>query len=65
MKIDTLKDLEKTIKLCRRMGVQSIEIDGVKLQLGDAPEKANLVTEESTKTENDLSDEELLLWSAN
>jgi len=48
------------------MGVNSIEIDGVKLQLGDEPKKLNSEQPtEAVKTEGDYNDEELLLWSAN
>lgn len=32
--IKSLKDLEKAIKLCRKMGVESIKIDGVEFHLG-------------------------------
>lgn len=32
-----LKDLEKAIKLCRKLGVNAIEIGEVKFELGQAP----------------------------
>lgn len=34
MKIESLKDLEKVIKLCRKLGVEVIKVDGVELVLG-------------------------------
>lgn len=37
MKIDSLKELQKIIALCRKTGVQSIKIDGIELQLGSVP----------------------------
>jgi hypothetical protein len=35
--IDSLKDLEKLLKLCRKQGVIKISFDNVSLELGDAP----------------------------
>lgn len=35
--IDTLKQLEKMIKLCRKQGVTKITFDNVALELGDLP----------------------------
>lgn len=32
--LKSLKDLEKAIKLCRKLGVESIRIDGVEFHLG-------------------------------
>lgn len=37
MKIDNLKELQKVIKACRSLGVQSIKIDNVEFHLGDLP----------------------------
>ena len=37
MKINSIKDLQKVLKLCRQTGVTTIEIDGVKLTLGPQP----------------------------
>jgi hypothetical protein len=39
MVIKDLKELQKVIQTCRKLGVQSIEIDNVKLQLGSLPTK--------------------------
>lgn len=33
------KDLKKLIMLCRSQGVKSIELSGIKLELGDLPSK--------------------------
>ncbi len=66
MKLESIKDLEAIIKLCRKQGVQTISIDGVSLSLGDVPQKAkNGATDISEpKVEDQPSDEELLFWSA-
>lgn len=34
MKLETLKDLEQAIKLCRKLGVDIMKIDGVEFHLG-------------------------------
>jgi hypothetical protein len=39
MKIESLKDLEYLVKLCRKTGIQSIKVDGVELHLGPEPTK--------------------------
>lgn len=68
MNIQSIKDLEAIIKLCRRQGVSTIEIDGVKLSLGEPPQRNNAKYAESdTKTpisDPEYSDEQLLMWSA-
>lgn len=66
MKIETFKDLEIIIKLCRKQGVSSIKVDNVELQLGDAPEKQEkLKPGDNTNPEatSGLTEEELMLWS--
>lgn len=37
MKVNDIKDLKKLIDLCRRTGVEAIEVDGVKMNLGTSP----------------------------
>lgn len=37
MKIDSLKDLERLIKLLRKTGVYTFELDSMKLELGTDP----------------------------
>lgn len=39
MTIDSLKDLEKLFKLCRKQGVASITVDGITFELGALPVK--------------------------
>lgn len=47
MQIESLKELQKLIKACRALGVEKIEIDGIKLELGSLPttRKASKVVE--------------------
>lgn len=69
MKISSIKDLEQVIKLCRRTGVEAIEIDGVKLSLGTPPQRITRKSSESQDNSLDsapeYSDEQLLMWSSN
>ncbi len=66
MKIDTLADLRALIKVCRKEGINSIEVDGVKLELGNVPLKAkDLKTEEPKNEMPSYTDEELMTWSVN
>lgn len=37
MKIESLKQLQQLIALCQKTGVHSIKVDGIELELGDAP----------------------------
>ncbi len=37
MQIDDLKELKKLIQLCRLMGVEAIEVAGIKMNLGPTP----------------------------
>lgn len=39
MKIEDLKELQKVIKSCRQLGVQSIKIGDVEFHLGELPTK--------------------------
>jgi hypothetical protein len=67
MKLENLKDLKGIIALCRKTGVKSIEIDGVKLELGDAPHRSIKPADATPDTEEITSDvptaEEMLFWS--
>lgn len=37
MTINSLKELERLVKACRRLGVDSITVDGIELKLGAKP----------------------------
>lgn len=80
MKIENAKDLQALIKLCRKHGVESIEVDGVKLTLSpDAfqtkPQRKRRVKQELTSdgtidvsdiidVPEELTPEQLLFYSA-
>lgn len=40
MNVKDIKDLEKVIKLARRLGVQSMKVDGIELHLGPEPKES-------------------------
>lgn len=50
MKIDTIKQLKSVIELCRKSGIDSIEIDGIKIDFGMSPESASISTEQPQET---------------
>lgn len=79
MKVNDIKDLKKLIDLCRRTGVEAIEVDGVKMNLGSAPTviyKDNKkttdqtvytpggITEDTQIPTDVMTDEQMLFWSA-
>lgn len=39
MKINDIKDLKKLIQLCQSQGVRAIEVDNIKLELNELPQK--------------------------
>lgn len=41
MKIDSLRDLQKVLRLCRKEGVTDITVDGIALHLGPLPVKVS------------------------
>lgn len=65
MQVQSLKELRKLIQLCRATGVASIEVDGMKITLGDAPKTAaGSFADDKIITEPEYSDEDLAMWSA-
>jgi len=80
MKIESLKDLQKLIQLCRKMGVEAFEVGEIKMSLGPEPAKYKAtaiykqtlqktlapggITEDVTIPTDLLTDEQLLFWSA-
>lgn len=64
MKIETSKDLALLVKQCRKLGIRSLELNGVKIELGDTPKRKEKFTSEQPKIEGQVSDEDLLFWSA-
>lgn len=46
--IESIKDLEKLLKLCRRQGVTEINLGAVSLKLGDMPQHTAAQASEDT-----------------
>ena len=65
--IDSLKDLERLLKLCRKQGVLELKIRGCEFRLGDKPtETGTEITDETGKQAEQeiLSQEDLMFYSA-
>jgi len=68
MKIETLKQLESLIKLCKKHGIEEIVVDGIQLKV-DITHAADKKTARrlSTKDEDSeatYTDEDLINWSS-
>lgn len=72
MNLPETKKLKQIVTLCRKMGVESIEIDGIKITLGAEPSKP--IRKQAKKVavpdngKDDIesespTDQELLFWS--
>lgn len=64
MKIENLKDLESVMKLCRKHGVRSIEVDGVKMAVEEPT--ADLISVQGSDTPEvpKASKDDMLYWSS-
>lgn len=69
--IETLKDLERLLKLCRKQGVQEIKLGVVELKLVDLPqeraaflEATNEVDPYSNFPQGELTPEQLMFYSS-
>ena len=51
--IESLNDLKKLLQLCRKQGVQEIELGSVKIKLGDMPTEGKVVQESEMTEAND------------
>lgn len=67
MKIENQKELEALLKLCRRQGVRSIEIDGIKMLIEPLEQEKPQQQSASVPLAAlpGLTDEDILLWSSN
>lgn len=67
MKIENQKELESLLKLCRRQGVRSIEIDGIKMLIEPLEQEKPQQQSSSVPLAAlpGLTDEDILLWSSN
>lgn len=79
MKIDSIKDLDRILVLCRKRGVRSIKIDNVEFQLDDSmPQESKSrntskvtptyapggITEDTKITTETLEGDQLLFYSS-
>ncbi len=66
MKIESLEQLEAVVKFCRKQGISSIEVDGVKLAISEQPKRTRKSKEvqDEIETPDELTPEQLLMWSA-
>lgn len=62
MKIQSLRQLKRVIALCRAEGITEIEVDGIKLKVGDKPPKQAPV--QADKPVKQYTDEDMLYWSS-
>ena len=54
MKINTLKDFQKLVQTCRKLGVDAMEVDGIKFNLGPAPKVNRRASFENDFPEADI-----------
>lgn len=65
LKIESLIELRKLLKLCHEQNVRSITIDGITMQL--EPQAADMPAQADQKLDSEqpqYTDEDLLMWSA-
>lgn len=65
MTIQNLKELESLLKVCRKHGVRSIEIDGIKMLIESNDSEPKEAQKEQTQSNlPGLTDEDIMLWSS-
>lgn len=66
MKVDTLADLRKLVRECRKLGISNITVDGLTINLGHEMVKASkaIATDADTIETENISDENILFWSS-
>lgn len=70
MEVKNLHDLEKIIALCRKKGVENIEINGIKLKLTDEEPKSRYLQkkekapQEGLEIKQQYTDMDILAWSS-
>lgn len=69
--IESLKDLERLLKLCRKQGVTEIKLGVVELKLGDLPQERTSLGEATDSDDplkgfplGELTPEQLMFYSA-
>lgn len=66
MKIETIKDLEAVVRMCKRHGVTSIAVDGISMLINEPVEKPNSEQPGAAQqpTPDQYTDTDLMFWSA-
>lgn len=64
MTIQNQKDLSKLLDLCRKKGVDSIEIDNIKIKLGKSESKLGKFKAELPDLTSNYTQEDILTWSS-
>lgn len=66
MTISNIKELSKLIDLCRKKGIDSVEIDGIKLKLGtlERTTSADKAGSPEIMSVADYTPEDILNWSS-
>ena len=66
--INSLKEFSELLKICRKQGVQEVEVAGVKIKFSpvivDEPVKAETSKEVDKFIGEQISDEDLMFWSS-
>lgn len=63
MKIETVKDLEAVLKVCRKHGVTQFTADGLTLHLEAVPQDKPSDAPSDKIVADTVSDEDILFWS--
>lgn len=63
MKIETVKDLEAVLKVCRKHGVTQFTADGLTLHLEAVPQDKHSDTPADKIPTEAVSDDDILFWS--
>lgn len=64
MTISNLKELEAVVKMCKKHGVRTIEVDGIKMQINEAEEKLTSESGKDAELPPVYTDEQILNWSS-
>jgi hypothetical protein len=64
MKVETLKELEALIKVCRKHGVHSITVDGISMLINEPPEQHSETASNKDVHTPVYTDEDILTWSS-
>jgi hypothetical protein len=62
--IESLKDLERLLKICRKQGVTEIKLGTVDLKFGDMPKDATDTEDTQDSPDGILTPEQLAFYSA-